>query len=68
MAQLRLMIGYLIAWNRLYIPLSLSTLEAFLFLLKVIMACLEFSVVVVMFQFCLIGFCFNVFINHIHFH
>lgn len=40
MAQLRLMIGYLIAWNRLYIPLSLSTLEAFLFLLKVIMACL----------------------------
>lgn len=59
MAQLRLMIGYLIAWNRLYIPLSLSTLEAFLFLLKVIiMACLEVSVVVVMFQVCLIGFLF----------
>ena len=59
MAQLRLMIGYLIAWNRLYIPLSLSTLEAFLFLLKVIiMACLEFSVVVVMLQVCLIGFLF----------
>lgn len=59
MAQLRLMIGYLIAWNRLYIPLSLSTLEVFLFLLKVIiMACLEVSVVVVMFQVCLIGFLF----------